>query len=288
MVFGIKLLLIYSTKSFRGRKIKELYIGLKRFQHRFITPTKYTLMNLIDFLGELKHIKSERLIDSKKKDEIEDFFLTLGIFYNDLKSFTFYLVQMKNQFSHIDLNKISVETGEYYGMECQLQRLIAGTLHEFFDFLDEKKGILKTEEFHLLYKKLNIDLKSKWDAIVEIAINRKASKELGSFSNVLVCIRNNLAFHYKQSGKCLKEGFINFFFNDPKGDSNEKAYYSIGDKMRDTRFFYCDAAAKRYMKTLINKSMDMNEYMKEFLEVIENVNFTIMALMKEYISQRRN
>ncbi len=243
-------------------------------------------MNLIDFLGELKNIKPERLIDSKKKDEIEDFFLTLGIFYNDLKSFTFYLVQMKNQFSHIDLNKISVETGEYYGMECQLQRLIASTLHEFFNFLDEKRKILETGEFQLLYEELNIDLKSKWDAIVGIAINKKALKELGSFSKILVFIRNNLAFHYKQSGKCLKEGFIDFFFNDPKGDANEKAYYSIGDKMRDTRFFYCDAAAKRYMKTLINKGMDINEYMKEFSKVIEDVNFTIMALMKEYISHR--
>jgi len=99
-------------------------------------------------------------------------------------------------------------------------------------------------------------------------------------------IRNNLAFHYKQAGKVLKKGFIDFFYNDEKNDSNEFAYYSIGETMSDIRFFYCDAAVQRSIIDEVTSKMDSGEYTNKLRETVENINFTIMSLIKIYLKGR--
>lgn len=239
-----------------------------------------------DFLGELKHMNPERLINPSKEDEVGNFFLVLGIFYNDLKSLTFHLVRTDYRFQETDTKQVSIEMGEYGGIKSHLERLVAATLHEFFQFLDQNKAVLETSEFYLLHDKLNRDLKNKWSTIIEIASGENPSGKSNFFSKILLLIRNNLAFHYSQSSKTLRKGFMDHFYNDPKNLTNEVAYFSIGEAMRDTRFYYCDAAAKRSVQSQMTGKMELEEYTRELKDVIDDVNFTIMALMKEYLRQR--
>lgn len=239
-----------------------------------------------DSLGELKRINPKNLIVTGKEDEVENFFLILGVFYNDLKSLTFHIIETNNKFLENKPGEISIKNGEYGGIRFHLDRLTIGILHEFFNFLKEKKAILKTGEFSFLYNKLNHNLKNKWATIVKISSGEDPSNKSDSFSKALLFIRNNLAFHYSKSAKVLRKGFIDFFYNDPKNSNNERAYYSIGNTMRDTRFFYCDAAAQRATTSQVNERMGLDEYNSKFREVIHDINLTIMALMKEYIRQR--
>lgn len=236
------------------------------------------------FFGELKHIDPNRLMKDGDRDEVSDFFLQLGLFYNDLKSLTYYSVLIQNQLKDQNLSEVNITNGELAGMRIHLDRLFTGTIHEFFNFLEKNQTIFKKSEFQIVYKKLNRNLRVKWDNIIEIAIE-KTSKTSTDISKILLLIRNNLAFHY-QASKLLKRGFIERFFVSVKDKSNETAYYSIGENMKNTRFFYCDAAIQESIQNEIVKVMKFDDYSKKIQETINDINFSIMYLMREYLKQR--
>ena len=54
--------------------------------------------------------------------------------------------------------------------------------------------------------------------------------------------------------------------------------------MGETRFYYCDAAMEGSMLNLMKKMK--GDYVDKLGDVFRDVNFTIMAIMKEYLRQR--
>ncbi|OHA84199.1 MAG: hypothetical protein A2408_01995 [Candidatus Yonathbacteria bacterium RIFOXYC1_FULL_52_10] len=241
-------------------------------------------MQQIKFSGDLKGLSPKRLVDDKNNDSVENFFLVLGLFYNDLKSLNFQLVQLGNTFEYIHGKEVKAtnDFGEYAGLKSHLERMMIGTLSEFFRFINDNQEILKTERFRGVYSTLNRDLKGRWDLIAEIAFTQE-TKEVNDFAKVLMRVRNNLSFHYYQSGKTLRKGFIEHFLKDGKSTANEKAYFSSGETMEETRFFFCDAASQRAAILEVVGEMSFDEYSKKMKSIIEDLNFVIMRLMKGYI-----
>lgn len=231
-----------------------------------------------------KKIKPSRLI-SDEKDEVADFFLVLANFYNDFKTQNFFTVEINNTSKGIDPLEINAENGEYGGIKVYLYKLMCGTLNEFFRFLKENQDIFEKTEFKIILEKLNDDLKERWNDILLIS---KGSQPNGViFSKILGLIRNNLTFHYYQSGKNLRKGFVQKFFEDTKEDKNKWAYYSIGEAMKDTRFYYCDAALESSIcKEVERVGIKYDDFIKDLNKAIEDINFTIIYLMKEYLKNR--
>lgn len=242
-------------------------------------------MQEITFTGQLTKIKPERLFKKDDKDEVANFFIVLGLVYNDLKSLNFHFLQTNNFFGEVTGEELSSKRGELGGIKTHLERLMIATIHEFFKFIDKNKEILETSEFGLIYKELNRELKTKWDDIVKISTNNTKGGD-SDFFKILLGVRNNLAFHYEQAGKILGRGFIDFFYNDPKNMGNKSACYSVGENMSETRFFYCDAAAQRSVLGEVTQKMKPGEYVARLDKIVGDINFTIMALMKTYLKGR--
>ena len=239
----------------------------------------------MEFGKKLLTIDPARLVDPKKSDDVSDFFLVLGIFYNDLKSLSFYLIKANKDFEEIK-NEPSPEKGEFGGIKAHLSRLMAATLHEFFDFINQNLEIIRKEEFQLIYKDLSQQQRQRWDLMMDISSGQD-SNDSSDLAKILVFIRNNLAFHYYQSAKLLRKGFVDFFFNDEKVEENGTAYYSMGDKMRETRFYYCDASAERALRDkVMTAGLSIEEYNERLGNIIRDVNFCLMDLMKIYIKGR--
>ncbi len=242
-------------------------------------------MKLEDFTGELKSIKPERLIKKDEKDQVADFFLVLGAFYNDLKNLSFFLKEANELFDSIeDKNVPTVPLGEMAGIRTYVNRLLASTVHELLTFIEaSKENVFLASDFLLVYEELSITQKERWDTVVKIA-TRETMEDGSNLSKVLMFIRNKVSFHYDP--KIMRAGFIDWFFNDPKSPSNERAYYSIGESMRGTKFFYSEAAADRAMRSQIEKGVKLEEYVGKFEGIIEDLNFLIMDMMKIYLQRR--
>ena len=97
-----------------------------------------------------------------------------------------------------------------------------------------------------------------------------------------------MAFHYNQSGKELKKAFCSYFYKKEKIDHNEFAYYAIGENIETTRFFYADAAVQEYLRSTTNEKTEGFDikYRKEISIIINDINWTILRLLKAYLKSR--
>lgn len=242
------------------------------------------------FIGELKYISPSRLINEKEIDKLADFFLVLGSIFNDLKGFILFEKLVQDNFEKPEQKEITAHAGEYGGILIQTHKLIASTIHEFFRFLNENEDIIESKEFKELLARLSTHYRGRWNEIISVAFNK--IPEASEFADILVKIRNNVGFHYYQSAKNLRKGFIRKFFSKEKSsdNKNEEAYYAIGENMGNTRFFYCDAAVEEFLfVTTGNDSLShKSNYMGQVRAIIDDMNFAIASILKEYIRVRRN
>lgn len=240
-----------------------------------------------EFEGELRYIEPNRLIKDSTDDPIAKFFLVLAVIYNDLKGLSLFEKLVIDTYRAVGPDEVSVQVGELGGVFTQIGKLFISNMREFFDFLRENEKILLSSEFQeVLLKTNNKDIQNRWKNIIDVAFDR--SPESSDFTHHLVLIRNNVAFHYKQSGKELQKSFRNFFYKKEKIGKNNMAYYSAGEFIKDTRFFYADAAVQEYMRSTTGDLLDGFDikYKKEISRIIFNMSFVISRLLKVYLKTR--
>lgn len=239
-----------------------------------------------EFDGELKEIDPARLIKDGVEDEVADFFLVLAIIYNDFKGLIFFKTLLQDKFRNPPNGERSYHSGEYAGFQIQLHKLICATIHEFFEFLKKKEDVLKTHEFTIIANNLSSYTKSRWTDIVDFALSKNTPDS--DFKNRLARVRSNVTSHYYESDKNLRSGFVDFFFKRERDAGNENAYYAIDNAMKNTRFFYADAAEDAFLNS-ISKTEEMPtaaDFSEGLIEIINAMNETIALLLKEYLRRR--
>ena len=75
-------------------------------------------------------------------------------------------------------------------------------------------------------------------------------------------------------------------FNEEKDIRQSKAYYSIGSRMEDTRFYYCDAAVQEYLKEHLTIDPGQSHF-SDIVAIVENMNQAIAGLLHQYISYKK-
>ena len=227
----------------------------------------------------------------EKYDKIEDFFITLGLFFNDLKGLILFENLLVDNFEKPSEEEATSHAGNYGGVLAQIHRLFASAIHEFFEFLNKNKEILLMDEFKEILNKLPKEDKSLWEGLFAAATGDLS--KLTDFLKALLRIRNNLGFHYYDSGKNLRRGYKSFFSRE-RTNKNQFAYYSIGETVEATRFFFSDAAADEATQLVAGKEekSEVNESLKQYRTqlayTIDVLNLAIINIFKKYLQSRRN
>ena len=197
------------------------------------------------FESELRWIDPCLLINKENNDKLGSFFLALGVIFNDLKGAIILEKILTESYEQPTDDEVTAHAGDYGGIMIQTQKLIASIISEFFVFLKKNNDIFVTPEFNAIFKRLGKSDQNLWEQMIEGANGKffNASELLKS----IVQIRSNIAFHYDHSGKILLSGYKSRFFSDVKEGRNEKAYYSLGETIELTRFYFSDAAAEESM-----------------------------------------
>ncbi|MBP6949082.1 MAG: hypothetical protein KBC41_03935 [Candidatus Pacebacteria bacterium] len=240
-------------------------------------------MNNKEFKGNLDSLPASLFIDkNKKSDDYENFFLVLGVVFNDLKGLMMFDMLIKESYRKPEEGEVSSHTGEYGGARIQINKFLIGVINEFLEFLKSNEGTMKTLEFQLLLKNLSPEHRKRWTDLVDVAMKKNTSDS--EILKTLVNIRNNVAFHYYQSGKVLRKGFIDVF-NNQKDDKPQykKPYFSVGETMESTRFYYSDASVEAYTRSVLTK-----EQVESISNIVDDMNSTITALMTAYITSLKN
>jgi len=225
---------------------------------------------------------------------MEDFFLVLAVIYNDLKG----LIHLEKDFmdNHVPPTSgtPSAYLGEYNGMTTQLYKTLAGLVNEFFVFLKEHEKLYKEPRFQLMFLKMAPSVGKEWEGILDAALERPDSKKPGTLGYRLLRVRNDVAFHYYKSEKVLREAFQEFF-NDETRPNADFAYYSFGENMQDTRFYYADAAVQRYlMKTASTEGapnyakdiVALQDFQSETFKLVRSMNIVLANMLRRFITMR--
>lgn len=229
--------------------------------------------NKKEFPGNLEGLSPKLLIDENNKNDLQSFFLILGLIFNDLKGLIFFQKLVEDNYRKPDANEVSVHAGEYSGLIAQADKLLIATTGEFFKFIEKNKAVWNGTPFQLLLKKTNNQhYINKWNDLIILDNGNTILSKIAT-------VRSNVAFHYDNSMKELRRGFINSFFSKEKDlIQHKRAFYSLGNDMEHTRIYYSDAATQSYVNSLLG----VDDRVK-IIEAINDMNHTIKWLLRIYL-----
>ncbi|MFA6257387.1 MAG: hypothetical protein WC671_00020 [Candidatus Paceibacterota bacterium] len=237
-----------------------------------------------EFEGELKSIFPNKLIEKSKNNDFDNFFLVLGLIFNDFKDIILFNELIHETYLKPKLDGSeppSVHLGHWGGIQNHLNRLMVGLISEFLIFLDKNKKTINSISFKLFVKNLPHDVRQDWNKIQNV-LQDSDSKD---FLSKIAEIRSNVTFHYDQSLTQLRIGFIEKFITSTKNNYNKQAFYSLGNTIQTTRFYYSDGAAEEYVKKEM-KYLSNENYNKEMRELVDKTNTTIRFMMEHYLKQK--
>jgi len=249
----------------------------------------------VSFSNKLINLDPKEIIKKEKDNSMDNFFLILGLVYNDLKSLGFYTKILTDYFTDkipkkdIENNIPSCNLGEFNGMKTHLERLITSCIHEFLIALQGNNTLLNTPQFKTLLEKTDKDTKEIWKQLIDLACGTNLTKKGEEFKKILKNIRNQGTFHYAGMGPKMKQGYTDYFYDFPiKNDLNKYAYFSDGQTMEKIRYFYCDAAMQFALKKDIEDSIkNTEEYYESLLIIMRQINFSISKLLNKYLENKK-
>jgi hypothetical protein len=236
-----------------------------------------------EFQGKLQNTKPENIIRKDKSNDLDNFFLVLGLIFNDFKDLILFKEIFEENYRLPEVNKVSYHMGEYGGVRIHIDRLFISLVNEFLIFIKNNKKTINSIQFTVLIKKLNREDLDKWHKMYLTAIGEYFNES--DFLSKIAKIRSNIISHYDESGTQVRRGFVRKFFETPKNAGNEFAYYSLGTQVGNTRFHYCDGALEEYLKE--NLIIFEENHREKIRQITKDMVHVIYSLFTKYFEYKK-
>jgi len=194
---------------------------------------------------------------------------------------------------------VSAHAGNYYGLIVYTEKMMASTIYEFFKLVEKHSNIIESSsEFNEIKNSMGRTELEIWNQIVGIATKSETyqDKDTQNFMHILYLIRNKFGFHYDCEDKHFRQAYISRFFGEMKHPSTEKAFYTFGDTLENTRFFFSDASLEEAIYLAIGKEAGkdgrndilVKNFMDNIVETVHFISPVVATLLKQFIAHRRN
>jgi len=190
------------------------------------------------FLASLDSFPKEAFLPGPGATREEcGFFLALAVIHNDLKDIVLGQVLL-SEVPVPALSPLTPTRGQYGGLDSHLLRTLGGLMHELLEVIRAHSSVLSGRLFQEAHRKCPKEGKKAWKAICDAADGTVSSDPL---SKALFFVRNKVSFHYDV--KALLQGYESAFSQPRFGPP----MLSRGNSMRESRFYFADAAAQAYL-----------------------------------------
>lgn len=177
--------------------------------------------------------------DKACPQELCDFVLALALAYNDFRNIVVG-VAMLDDVRPKDMAHPTKELGQFAGIQLHLIRLSAGVLRSLMELIEKNQAVMMHAKFVGLVKNLPAPAREAWLEVVGVAREKPSSNPLAM---LLVRVRNKVTFHYDPVE--LSRGYSDAFLS-----STMDPYISRGASMAAARFYFADAAAELYVRSI--------------------------------------
>jgi hypothetical protein len=210
----------------------------------------------------------------RTSQEVCNFVLALALIHNDYKNLVLAHALLDGAQPE-DPTKITADRGEHAGLKVHVIRLHASLVHELCRLIHANIDLVTGTEFTWIIKRLDERAREKWQALVDAA---EAKPSENQFTKALLLLRNKAAYHYDPEE--IARGYEHVV-----GTLGMTPYVSRGLTLRNTRFYFADAAAQGYLNVRVGE-----EGLKPFLDstarLLESLNIALSQIVERFIQGR--
>jgi hypothetical protein len=211
-------------------------------------------------------------------DAVDGFVLALALAHNDIKTIWWINKVLGEQKPDNNVD-VSPRHGEWGGIRVQVARWLIGLTHEVIHAINvaHTEKVLSRRNVRAAVNSLPDPYARLWKEL--IAVSTKPSG--ATLRPYLRNLRNQGAFHFAYPTELLK-GYRSFFLTDKRTNFNERAFVSIGPTLKQTRFYFADAAAQR----MYTGDDDLESRFNQAIEFIRDLHHTLSGFVWAYVKQR--
>lgn len=229
-------------------------------------------------LSQLKSVTPTQIVRGED-DKLGRLVIRLAVIFNDLKGMVMFYEYLK-AYPHPSSGEISPYAGQWAGLSTQINRFVCGILNEALKVISDENAVLRSAEFLKLVSKLAEAERTVWNEIIAEANNSPEAKNQTTRA-MLARLRNKTAFHY--DGLALLKGFQQFFAK-PTSSYNELGYYSAGEDMDGTRYFFADSATQTDYQSAGEERGLVTD--TELFILAEKINTSFALLINIFLEER--
>jgi len=179
------------------------------------------------------------------------------------------------------LNSICAELGEYSALKNYLHRLIYAHIHELHYLLQQHlKEVVEVPVYQAIVAGMNAKPKKNWEGLISMSYSKK-----DPISAWFKTMRDGLGFHYVRHRE-LYAGYLDWKSSLEKGqvsEHQEGAYISLGRNVKNTRYYFADAAADFWVRAATKKIPNFGKALNVVLD--RNAN-AISGLISQFVEHR--
>ena len=209
--------------------------------------------------------------------ELCNLVLSLALIYNDCKDVIYSRILLGESRPQHPARK-DRPWGAWAGVDFHIFRLLVGLLHELFDLIRDNQDVIRHPFLESVIKQLSPAAREAWNAVITVASGATPADALGKS---LLLIRNKVSSHYDP--KAIVAGYRHHFLGTEKLD--DRAFISRGGNMKSTRFYFADAAATGYLRSIVGKDQS-EEITMNVADLLRSVNYALMGLVEAFIQKR--
>ncbi len=215
--------------------------------------------------------------DDKVPQDLCNFVLTLALIFNDCKDliYAYLAVDQSRSDGRCGRNRLG---GALSGFKFHIFRTVIGLLHELFNLIRKNEPILQQPFLQSVVRQIDPSAREAWKTVVAVALGSTPSDVLGKS---LLLVRNKMSFHY--DGKPIFIGYSHHFLNAEHLD--DRAFISRGHSMKETRFYFADAAALGYLRSIAGRE-NIDMIITKVAELLDPISHSLVALVNSFIQKR--
>lgn len=164
-------------------------------------------------------------------------------------------------------------------MNFHIIRALVGVMHGLFDLIHNNRNVMQHPFLASVIKQLPRSRREAWNAVITVASGASPTNPLGKS---LALIRHKVLAHYDP--KTILVGYKHHFLSANKRDV--RAFISRGDMVENTRFYFADAAAIGYLRSIVGKDKSEGPLMMDIAKLLGPVNHALMGIVATFIQKR--
>jgi hypothetical protein len=213
------------------------------------------------------------------------FVLALAVAFNDLKGLNWWLHQL-NKGKPDPWAPVSAYLGEVNGLISHVQKLTFGIFVELLVLIQEQRELIASPDFQALIGRTTAKAQESWHDLVGVAGGTvRVGDEFRSLAGQFQRIRAAGIYHYKDMRGILR-GYETFFASEPT-KFNRTAYFSAGNALERSRFYFADAAVQGYSVRVTEEAQVPLNIVNTFVErFVPRMNRALRLIVEEFIKTR--